>query len=101
MIIELSYWDMFWVGVTIGWILCWYVPVLLNIKLPKPKPMSAEERQEFYDMKTLGYLPIPDFKYQPTKYFIHVPVKELRSGNQGEIPSRSTPEIPPLRKPKK
>lgn len=85
MVIELSYWDMFWIGVTVGWILCWYVPVLSNIKLTKTKPINTEERQEMFDMKTLGYLPVPEFKYQPTQYFKHVPVKDLRSHNQGEV----------------
>ena len=83
MIIELSYWDMFWVGVTVGWILC--VPVILSVI--NFKPMSAEDKQEIHDMKTLGYLPVPEFEYQPTQYFKHVPVKELRLNNQGEIPS--------------
>ena len=98
MIIELSYWDMFWIGVTLGWILCWYIPKLLNIKLPKTQPMSAEERQELYDMKTLGYLPVPDFKYQPTRYFKHAPVKEVRIHNQGEVPNKPKSEIPLLKK---
>lgn len=97
MIIELSYWGMFWVGVTVGWILC--VPVILGVI--NFKPVGVEERQEMYDMKTLGYLPVPEFKQQPTQYFKHVPVKELRSGNQREIPSRPTPEIPQIKKPKK
>ena len=101
MTIELSYWDMFWVGVTVGWILCWYTPILLNIKLPKTKPMNAEERQELYDMKTLGYLPVPEFKYSPTQYFKYVPVKELRLNNQGEMPSKSTSEMHSLKKPNK
>lgn len=78
MIIELSYWDMFWIGVIVGCILCWYVPVLLNIKLPKTKLISAEDKQEMYDMKTSEYLPVPEFKYQPTQYFKHVPVEEIK-----------------------
>ena len=99
MIIELSYWDMFWIGVTVGWILCWHVPVLLNIKLTKT--ISDEERQEMFDMKTFGYLPVPEFKYQPTQYFKHVPVKEVRLSNQGKMPEKPTSELPPLKKSKK
>lgn len=91
MIIELSYWDMFWVGVMVGWILCWYVPLLLNVQVRgcnnnKTKP---------------NYLKPIDFKYQPTQYFKHAPVKELRLGNQGEMPSKPTSEMPSLKKTKK
>lgn len=85
MTIELSYWDMFWIGVTVGWILCYYVPVLLNIQV---RNHSGKQTKP-------NYLKPADFKYQPTQYFKHVPVKELRLGNQGEIPIKSTSELPP------
>ena len=97
MIIELSYWDMFWAGVTVGCVLC--VPVILSVV--NFRPMSAEDKQEIHDMKTLGYLPVPEFRYQPTQYFKYVPVKDLRIGNQGEMPSKPTSEMPKLKKPKK
>lgn len=97
MIIELSYWDMFWVGVTVGWILC--IPVVISVI--NFKPMSTEDKQEMHDMKTLGYLPVLEFKQQPTQYFKYVPVKEFRVGNQGETPSKPTSEIPQLKKSKK
>lgn len=77
MIIELSYWDMFWIGVTVGWILCWYVPVLLNIEVHNHKTNHIKP----------NYLKPVEFKYQPTKYFKHVPVEELRLANQGGIPN--------------
>ena len=91
MIIELSYWDMFWVGVTVGWILCWYVPLLLNIGV----------RSNRMNQSKPNYLKPAEFKYQPTQYFKHVPVKELRLGNQGEMPSKPTSEMPSLKEPKK
>lgn len=97
MIIELSYWGMFWVGVTVGWILC--IPIILSVV--NFKPMGDEYKQEMYDMKTLGYLPVPELKQQPTQYFKYVPVKEFRVGNQGEMLSKPTSEIPQLKKSKK
>ena len=91
MIIELSYWDMFWVGVTIGWILCWYVPVLLNIEVNSRDTVHTKP----------SYLKPAEFKYQPTEYFKHVHVKEIRLHNQGQIPNKPVSEMPPLKKPKK
>lgn len=64
MTIELSYWDMFWLGVTAGWVLCWYVPILLNITSRQGMLSEEEkvkkylEKQEELDMRNLGYLPV-------------------------------------------
>ena len=91
MIIELSYWDMFSIGVIVGWVLCWYVPVLLNIKI---RSLSNRKRKPNY-LKPVG------FKYQPTQYFKNVPIKEFQLGNQTEVPSNPKSEIPPLKKPNK
>lgn len=91
MIIELSYWDMFWIGVAVGWILCWCVPVLLNIEVRSYQASQTKPK----------YLKTVELKYQPTQYFKHVPVKELRLGNQGQMPSKPTSEMPSLKKPKK
>ena len=85
MIIELSYWGMFWIGVVVGWILCWYVLVLLNIKI----------RSHGGKQTKANYLKPVKFKYQPTQYFKHVPVKEIRLHNQGRFPdSNKAPPKP-------
>lgn len=96
MTIEISYWDMFWIGLLVGWVLCWFLPKLLNLE-----KMSHEERQEMYDMETLGYLPVPEFKPQPTQYFKHVPVTEIRLSNEGRKPTDPNSQMPPLKKPEK
>lgn len=91
MVIELSYWGMFWIGVVVGWVLFWYVPLLLSIQVRNHNSSHSKP----------NYLKPVEFKYQPTNYFKHVPVKEIRLQNQGEMPNRPTSEIPPLKKPNK
>lgn len=57
--IELSYWGMFWLGLTIGCILCWRTPVLFNIKV----------RRYSDDQKEPNYIRPINFEYKTPDYF--------------------------------
>ena len=106
MIIELSYGQVFWIGVLVGVVLAYIFKKLFRcLSEVKLSGMNNEERQEFLDMKNLGYLPVPSylepksFKYSPVDYLKYLYEPKLH--NQGQMPDESGISIPLLKETEK